>query len=243
MTLDLRRLGPPRRGRCGFVLLPGIEGSGETFSTLLALSQHAPVWTTDWPEGGSISALGAALAAALPAGRHVLVGASFGGLVARVVATTAPERVATLVAVGSMPGAPARPALLRVQAAALARLPMRSVARLYRRRIHSRLEEEGVGLERAAVHLSHLPGRDALVSRLRAVASWNPQKPPETLTWWLRGQSDRETTWDTRAVQAALPDASVQTVPGGHRPWLTHEGALCSLLLHLRTNALALSPG
>ncbi len=241
MILSLRRLGPPRRGACGFVLLPGIEGSGGTYAPLLPLSDHAPVWTVDWPESGSIASLGSALLASLPEGPQLLVGASFGGLVARAAAAAAPKRVATRVAIGSLPGAHPQPRLLRLQAAALARVPPRPFARLYRHRIRSRLEEEGVDAERAAMHLARLPERPALVSRLRAVADWTPRGAPHALTWWLRGQNDREARWNSQSVRAALPTASVQTVPGGHRPWLTHEGALCALLLQLRTNALALN--
>lgn len=242
MSLSLRRLGPRRDGDCGFVLLPGVEGSGETFSPLASLSQHAPVWTTDWPERGEVPALADALLQALPRGRHVLVGASFGGLVARTAAQADPQRVATLVAIGSLPGRHPRPGRLRAQAALVQRLPSTWFDRRYRRRIRARLEEEGVNLERAALHLAHLPSQQALCSRLRAVSSWAPKEGALPLTWWLRGQSDRESRWTNQTAQAALPTASLQVVPGGHRPWLTHEGALSSLLLHLRTNALALIP-
>lgn len=238
--MRLRALGRPHApGAVGVVLVPGIEGAGDTFAPLQPLSQRVPLWTLDLPATGTVHALGRSLVDALPPGRHLVVGASFGGLVARCAAEQAPSRVGVLAGIGALPRPLARPARLRVQARALEALPDALARRLYRRRISRRLEEEGVTVERAAAHLRHLPSPPVLAGRLRAVAGWRPSTPPPVPTWWLVGQTDREAPWSLQQAAAALPGAEVETIPGGHRPWLTHDGALRALLEQLHSNVVA----
>ena len=111
-------------------------------------------------------------------------------------------------------------------------LPVRMFDALYRRRIAARLSEEGVPHALQQSLLARLPDRDTLAARLHAVATWRPEGPPPVPTLWLRGQVDQEVTWDTIGVQRALPSVGVETVPGGHRAYLTHARALHSVIEH-----------
>lgn len=231
------RLGAGRADGHPVVLLPGVDTDSRTFCRQAPLADAAPTLALDVPDGGDLDTVVARTLALLPDRPAMLVGASYGGLVARAVAERAPGRVSTLVTIGTLPDPSLRPVGVVMQAALIARLPDRSFDRWYRSRITARLEEEGVPPEAQATHLRGNVGRDRLVARLRVVAAWEEAGVPRVPTWWWRGQVEREAPWTLDDAQQALPHAQVETVPGGHRPWLSHPGALHERLLQVWQNA------
>ncbi len=211
------------------ILLPGIEGDPRVFSRLAKLGTERQLLSLELPEGASVSEMAAALLSRHPEPFCVL-GASLGGLVARAAAEADPRRVRALVAIGSLPGPTCRPPGLGLAATALRRAPAGWVESRYRRRIAARHLEEGVDPELSLPLLARLPSAALLARRLGAVASWAPGPPPPVPTLWLRGQVDTESPWTTAQAARLLPDAQVETVPGGHRPMLTHPEHLVAVV-------------
>jgi len=235
----LWRLGPPSSGPGAVVLLPGIEGDSRTFCRQTALAEGLPLYSVDLPALDRIAAAAGALAPLLPSGPLLLVGASFGGLVARELVSSVEGRPVTLAALGALPAPHLRPAGLARRARLVSVTPEAVFERLYRRRIGARLRGEAVPLEAAATHLRHLPTRDALAARLRAVVAWRAPASPPARAWWFRGQTDTEAPWSLAQAAAALPGVAVETLPGGHRPWLTHPGPLHAMVHALWRNTLS----
>lgn len=233
------RLGPRAGGGGGVVLLPGIEGFSQTFCRQAPLARVVPLYALDLPALARLDHAAAALEPLLPSGPLLLVGASFGGLVARQLVARLRGRPVTLATLGALPGPEHRPAGFARQARMVSFAPQDLFRRLYRRRIAVRLQTEGVSLEAAAIHLRHLPEKAALVARLHAVAAWARPVPVAVPAWWFRGQTDDEAPWNLADAAAALPGVSVETIPGGHRPWLTHPGPLHALVQALWRNTLS----
>lgn len=226
------RLGLPGRGGPTLVLLPGIEGDARVFLRLVPLARRWPVEAHDLPPraAADVDGLSALLEADLPPGPLVLVGASLGGLLARCLAARWPRRVRGLVTLGSLPERHLLPAGLSRRAGLAGRLPEAAWRPLYRRRIAGLMAEEGVDPAVAAELLEGLPPAWLHRARLAAIRAWGvpPGCPVPTLS--LRGQVDREAPWSGAEVARALPDSGFETVPGGHRPHLTHPEALCVVL-------------
>lgn len=226
------RLGLPGRGSPSLVLLPGIEGDARVFLRLEPLARRWPVQAHDLPPRAAldVAAISELLDADLPPGPLVLVGASLGGLVARCVAARWPRRVRGLVTIGSLPERLLLPAGLSRRAVLAGHLPEGAWRRLYRRRLARLLAEEGVHVDLAAELLEGLPPAWLHGARMAAIRAWGvpPGCPVPTLS--LRGQVDREAPWRGADVARALPQSGFETVPGGHRPHLTHPEALVVVL-------------
>ncbi len=235
----LWRLGPRSPEPGGVVLLPGIEGDSRTFCRQAALAEGLPLYAVDLPALDGIAAAAQALAPLLPTGPLLLVGASFGGLVARELAASVDARPVTLAALGALPAPHLRPEGLERRLRLVSLAPEAVFERLYRRRIGARLRAEAAPPEAAAIHLRHLPTRDALAARLRGVVAWRRPAPPPARAWWFRGQTDVEAPWSLAQAAAALPGVAVETLPGGHRPWLTHPGPLHAMVHALWRNTLS----
>lgn len=217
--------------RAPLILLPGIEGDPRVFSRLGGLGAGRELRSLELPEGRSVKAMAEALLVR-SSGPLILLGASLGGLVARAAAEADPGRVRALITIGSLPGPALRPPGLGLAAALLRRAPRRWAATRYRRRIAARHAEEGVDPELSLPLLASLPAPDLLACRLSAVATWAPGAPPPVPTLWLRGQVDTESPWTTAQAARLLPAAQVETVPGGHRPMLTHPEHLVAVVAH-----------
>lgn len=225
------RLGADRRPP-RLILLPGIEGDARFFLRQVPLAARRPVAALSLPKAGSVAGIAAALAPHLPPHPVVLFGASLGGLVGWQLALNHPQRIAGLITLGSLPDPALAPRRIGPASRILSAVPASLFDALYRRRIAARLTEEGVPLELQRRLLALLPDRDTLTARLCAVADWQPASPPPVPALWLRGQVDQEVTWDTINVQRALPSVGIETVPGGHRAYLTHARALHAVIDH-----------
>lgn len=211
-------------------LLPGIEGDPRVFCRLDALAGRHPCRLLRLPDEPDIPAMARRLLARGGEARFAVFGTSLGGLVGRELARQAPERVAGLAALGSLPAERHRPRGLALAAALLGGGPEGLLAARYRRRIARRHREEGVDPELSALLLRDLPAPGLLARRLRAIAAWEAGPPPTAPTLWLRGQLDTEAPWSTAEAAADLPGALVETVPGGHRAVLTHPLHLVAVL-------------
>lgn len=223
-----RRPAPPE-----LILLPGIEGDSRVFLHQLPLARRRGVLALDLPaEAPSLHAAAVELLARIPSPRFLVFGASLGGLVGWAMSLAAPERVAGLVTLGTLPGPAWVPPGLPRQLSLVRRLPRPLFSLLYRRRIAARLREEGVREETASWLLSGLPGRDVLAGRLEMILRWGLAGPPAVPSMWLRGQSEREAGWRLRDATAILPGAMAQPVPGGHRAHLTHPTPLHGFVEH-----------
>jgi pimeloyl-ACP methyl ester carboxylesterase len=228
------------RGATGLplFLLPGIEGDGRCFVALAALGDRRPTFAFDLPSSsdGGLPALAAGLLSRIRAPRFAVFGLSFGGLVARAMAERAPERVAGLVTLGTLPARRHLPLAVERQAQRLAWVPEAVFRVAYRRRIAHRMTEEGVASVWREPLLDDLPSRDTLRGRLWAIRGWALGPPPPVPTLWLRGQLDREAPGTVADAQRDLPLAGAETVQGGHRAQLTHPAPLRELIEHfLRT--------
>jgi len=228
------RLGPSGlSGQTPLVLLPGIEGDARVFVRQLPLAQKRRVFAFHLPVGfHTLPEVAQTILDRLTAPRVALFGASLGGLVGWAMSELAPARVAALMTLGTLPAKPFQPRSTGRAILPLKWLPAGVFRSLYRARVQRRLREEGVEEALAAQLLGCLPSQRALADRLEMVRGWALCRPPQVPTFWMRGQFEREAPWSTAQARDALPDAFVETVPGGHRAHLTHPTALHSLMEH-----------
>ena len=119
------------------VLLPGIEGDPRLYLGQVPLAERHPLWACAQPGHGSLMARGRALLSAVP-GRFAVVGLSLGGLVGWAAACQAPDRVAGLLAVNTLPGRDLCPRGIAGQRRLLSLLPDPAFDVLYRARIRRR---------------------------------------------------------------------------------------------------------
>jgi len=209
------------------VLLPGIIGSARILCRLRDRTGSA--LACDLPETpATLRGVAEALLGTLPDGRLLLCGLSFGGLVGWKMAELVPDRVAALVAIGTLPGRSRLPRRVRVSRRVLAVLPDRAARRLYRRRVVRALEAEGVGPEAGLI--SALPTPAVLRRRLDIIRTWHLRAPPPVPAMWVRGAADREAPWTGDDVRRLLPGVAFRQVPGGHRGVWTHPDAYAALL-------------
>ena len=221
------RLGPAGPGR-PLILLPGIEGDARSFLRQLPLAQVRPVFALDLPrKGDRLASFAAALLPRLPGEGPVdLFGASLGGLVGRALAELAPARIARLATLGTLPHPSLIPRGLRLGRKVLGSLPGPAFSAWYRRRIAALYREEEIPPELAHLLIDGLPDRPLWAARIDAVLAWGLAPRVGLPLLCLRGQVDREAPWNGSLHARLLPEAGFETVPGGHRAWITHPGAL-----------------
>lgn len=205
--------------------LDGILGRSRIFSPFAELcAPSRTVVLADLPPGDPWRA--AALLARRLEGRapmHVLTG-SYGGLVARKLPN---HLVASVSCIGTLPHSRFVARDMKLQVAALRRMPARVVEPLYHRRSRSALVDDGV----PSALVDELTGTpldaDVLLGRLTAVTDHDlPELNPDWPVLWLHGADDPQITWTEADVRAEHPNAQVATVPGGHHPHASHPGPL-----------------
>lgn len=211
--------GPPRR-----VFLPGLRADAREWARLDPHLDGAPALFLDLPDAGpALAGVAAAVLDRLPPSPVEVVGASFGGLVARALP---PARVRAMTLIGTLP-APS-PAARRAgrQGRAIRLLPRPLFAALYAERSDIEWlqdEPDGAWLARIPV-----PARDPTADRLLAIARWGLAERVTVPTRWLWGATDPWARWSVADVHAAGAEPVV--VPGGHRPHLSHPAEVARWL-------------
>ena len=207
-----------------WVLLPGIQAGPPEFSRLARLlSGEVRVLELPVMEADTLPEITAALLRALPPGRHDIVAASFGGLLA----WGLPEdRVRSLTTIGTLPFRTAAADKSGRLGGLLPWIPRPLYTRLYRARVRNSLAEDAADPELLAA--VRLPSAAVLAARLRAIGGWDlPPRPPVRAAW-LWGATDRFVTWNQASVAAAGHEPG--TLPGGHRPHLSHPSEVARWL-------------
>jgi thioesterase domain-containing protein len=208
------------------LLLPGLRGDEREFEGLRALlSEATPIALPAGAQDRFDSIIEAILKdqRAELAAADTLVGASFGGLVARALVAGGHTR-ARLVLIGTLPH-PTPPSAARrcgITGRLVPLLPESLYRRLYARRAASEWRQDTDDAWPAA-----LPSPAVIGARLRAIARWGlPPLPPGAVVAW--GTEDRFVTWDAAAVRAwggiPLP------LSAGHRPHLRDPQGLIAAL-------------
>lgn len=226
------------------LLLPGIEGDARVFARNLPLAARRTVLALDLPTGcASLEAMGARVLRRLdslwehirPAPgarpRVAVVGLSLGGLVGRAMVSLAPETVAALVTLGTLPSPSLIPGGVRRGRLSAGALPAPIFDMLYGARIRHNLSNEGVDPMITSEIVAELPDKAEIVRRLDAVLSWGLDDSVPVPALWLLGQVDAEAPWTPADVVRALPGVAVEIVPGGHRAPLTHPVAFHDAVL------------
>jgi pimeloyl-ACP methyl ester carboxylesterase len=210
------------------VFLPGLHGRSAVFDPLRDVVHLGDAWNAwDLPPGGPRDAA-AALAPRLERlGPAHLVTGSYGGLIAL---QLPPEKIRSLVMVGTCPHPGLLPPHVSRQVALLGALPSFLVRSLYRAHLGRSLRGDGVPPATRQRILDQCPGVGTLLERLDGALQDQGanQAPPNLL--WVRGTGDALCPWDDGEVVSAWPGANVQSVPGGHRPWASHPQAFAAIL-------------
>lgn len=225
----------PRRPGLPLLLLPGIEGDARVFANQTQLARDRSVVAFDLPNGcASLRAMGEAVLVRLDQiwesvaprpgmkPRVAVAGLSLGGLVGRAMAALAPEQVAALITLGTLPAPALVPPNIRRGRMRAGTLPAPIFDLIYGARIKHRLTEEGVDPLITSQLVSELPDKAEIVRRLDAVLGWGLPEDPGVPSLWLLGQVDAESPWTPADILRFVPGASVEVVPGGHRAPLTH---------------------
>jgi len=204
-------------------MLPGFLGDARVFAALTDLGDQRPVMALNLPEHGhTIAELATEVLIRITVPRFAVIGLSLGGLIGWAMSLQAPERVAHLITVGTLPDHSLLP-----EDWARTRLLSRWTpffAAVYRHRLRGQLRHEGVGPDETAMLTEELPARTTVMARSAAIDTWGLDEAPPVPTNWLRGQVDGLAPWTARDVQHHLPDVAFETIPGGHYAPLTHPG-------------------
>lgn len=205
------------RGEPDLVLLPGIAGDPLEFARLAPYLGARTGRALALPdvEDTDLAAIAAHLERFLPERPVVVVGASFGALVAR---AWDPARISRLLTIGALPRW--SPAARRAGwvGTAIGALPDALYRTWYRRRSRAAWAEDDA--DDALIEAIRLPEKRVLAARLKAIARWGlPSRlPPGTACLW--GATDRFVGWTEADVVAAGGEPVV--VPGNHRPHVAH---------------------
>lgn len=205
------------------LLLPGLRGDTVELGPLLAHLPGARAVPLPATRTSTLQGIAAELATGQDLDVDVIIGASFGGLVARALVASGRTR-ARLILVGTLPHTDAPPAARRCGPLGqlIPWLPQPVYHRLYARRAAREWAEDTDGPWPGA-----LPSPAVIGARLRAIAAWGlPALPPGTVVAW--GQRDRFGSWTPGEVErlGAIP----APLPGGHRPHLSAPGLVAGLV-------------
>jgi pimeloyl-ACP methyl ester carboxylesterase len=222
-------------------LLPGLAcDAGLWRDQLPALAARHRVHVSDVHQhADSLPDMARHLLLRLPAGRHVLVGASMGGMVAMHAALQAPERVAGLALLGTSARADT-PELIRLRTEACALFAQGRMDEVLRANVLFAFHPENAG-QKALVEdylaLVHRAGAEQLIRQNRAVMA-RPDLRPELHriscpTLVAVGDADALTTPEqAREIAQAVPGAQLHTVArAGHMLTLEQPAAVNALLM------------
>ncbi len=205
------------------LLLPGLRGDAAEFGPLLALLPRARFQALPRSRATTLAAIAAELAAAGGLAADLIIGASFGGLVARALVAGG-HTGARLLLVGTLPH-PGPPAAAR-RCRPLGRLVSHLPDGMYRRGYAQRATREWAE-DTSSPWPGDLPPAAVVGARLQAIAAWGlPPIPPGTIVAW--GLRDRFVTWSEQDVVrwGGVP----RPLPGAHRPHLSGPGHLVEII-------------
>lgn len=208
------------------VLLPGIRGDAREWGPLRSYLPEDSV-ALDLPTLPSPSLLldhASGLLAQLPEGPLVLVGASFGGLVARALVALHARPITHVCTIGTLP-APSPASRRAGWSAPLVRhLPGRLYRELYGARAEADWLADDPDRERYAA--LQLPSQTALAARLGALGRWSLPPRVQVPSTYLWGATDTYARWGHADVEAVGGVPVI--VPGGHRPHLSHPAEVAA---------------
>lgn len=223
------------------ILLPGLAcDAGLWLPQLPALSTRHTAHVSDVQQRcDSLPAMAAQLLRELPPGRHVLVGASMGGMVAMHAALQAPARVAGLALLGTSARADT-PELIQLRTEACELFAQGRMDEVLRANVlfafHPRHAADAAMVE-GYLALIRRSGADQLIRQNRAVMA-RPDLRPELPrigcpTLVVVGEADQLTTPEhAQEIASAIPGAQLESVAGaGHMLTLEQPAAVNGLLL------------
>jgi len=224
------------------ILLPGLAcDAGLWAAQQPALVAHHDVHiSTVHQRADSLPDMAALLLSELPAGRHVLVGASMGGMVALHAALQAPQRVAGLALLGSSARADT-PELVRLRTEAcelFAQGRMDEVLRANVMFAFHPTQAANPAMVEAYLAMIGRAGAPQLIRQNRAVMArpdLRAELPRITCpTLVAVGEADQLTTPEhAREIAGAIPAAQLHTVAGaGHMLTMEQPETVNRLLLH-----------
>jgi pimeloyl-ACP methyl ester carboxylesterase len=203
------------------VLVPGLQGDPGIFSGLMQhLAPARPLWTFRLGSGGLVDDAQVLQANVTECELEAadIVAGSYGGHVALKAAVS----FRSIVLTGSFPKYEALPAKSRLSLMLSLRLPVSLLHTLYTSRFQKRLINDGVPAEVSA--LLKCPTGLEVMTRLRSLENLNVGQARVPLLW-LAGREDSVSAWTQQALQETWPGASVDRVPGKHRPYASHPEA------------------
>jgi pimeloyl-ACP methyl ester carboxylesterase len=222
------------------ILLPGLAcDAGLWRAQLPALASRHRVHVSDVHQRcDSLPEMAAQLLRELPVGRHVLVGASMGGMVAMHAALQAPERVAALALLGTSARADT-PELLRLRSDACELFAQGRMDEVLRANVlfaFHPLHTRGALVQDYLAMLQRA-GAAQLVAQNRAVmarADSRPDLPRIACPVLVAcGEADLLTPPEhSREMACAIPDARLEVIPGaGHMLTMEQPARVQALLL------------
>lgn len=203
------------------VVVPGLQGDPGIFSGLIQhLAPARPLWTFWFGSGGLVDDAEVLQANVIEYELQAadIVAGSYGGHVALKAAVS----FRSIVLTGSFPNYKALPAKSRLTLMLSLRLPVSALHALYTSRFEKRLINDGVPAEILA--LLRCPTGLEVMTRLRSLENLNVDQTNAPLLW-LAGREDSASGWTQQTLQQAWPGATVDRVPGKHRPYASHPEA------------------
>lgn len=204
------------------VFLPGMDGSVYIFSKLKRLLSAYSVTFVQYPnEITDEWFVGICRGTA----HNILIGFSFGGVLARRFASKFPEQVAGLILINSAQSLAQLQHPLQSYVPILLRLPKSVLNALYALRLKKLLYNEGLTAAQVFHYLADVSDGHDILKRHQMLASIR-LSPLHQKTVWLYGESSIEVAVQKDELLSLYPKDEVVMVTGGHRCLLTHTESI-----------------
>ena len=209
------------------VLVPGIIGAEGLWSRVVGqLARDHEVRAICLPQqGASLHELASKIERDISWAEFHLVGFSLGGLVARALAESNPQRVQGLVMLGSLPERASLPLGIRLSSQFIRWLPQGSFGGVYRSKLGWSLKKEGLGKNDIQQLCALLPSKELYLQRLDMIAAWGLQSRIMVPALLLKGEGKGSASWSIQQARDILPNVEVRGIPGGHYSLWTHAEA------------------
>ena len=199
------------------IFLPGMDGSVHIFSQLKRLLSAHPVTIVCYPKQITDEWLSDIIAST---DAHILIGFSFGGILARRLATLRPEFVTGVICVNSAYALSQLNHRLHPMLPWLNRLPKWMIQSLYRKRLRGLLSNEGFDYPQSVAYLAKISDAHDIIARHQLIKHiWvdTVQVP----VFWIFGTLSAELSFQKEIFCTFRPNEAYYIVQGGHRCLLT----------------------
>lgn len=201
------------------VFLPGMDGSGYIFSQLTSILATFPVTFVSYPQQINATWLNEFSAVMQDC---ILIGFSFGGLIARQIAYRNPKQIRGIILINSAYCPSMLTHRLHFLRPLRAAVPNQLANWIYLRRLEHILRYEGLDSAECLAYREQCSHISSILNRHRILKQlWI--EPISLEPFWFFAPNSRELRFDIHRFSLKHPNARSHLLQGGHRCLLTHS--------------------